>query len=471
MSQLLSKQELPLFFEKVTEPLPKVIRCKNINAIKNINGWKLSPTAITEGFFIDRENRDNLALGKTLAHFTGQIYVQSLSSMLPVEVLNPQKDEKILDLCAAPGSKTSFISQKMQNSGCIIANEISGSRSKKLVANLNRTGVTNTVITQTDGVAMSAFLGQEFDRILLDAPCSSEGFSRKDSKFFEKMWSEQKIFVAAKLQKKLIESAFQMLRPEGIMIYSTCTSAPEENEFVVQHLLEKYSKEAELLSFKLRDIPSRQGVSEFFGKKINKEIAEKSHRIYPHLQTDLWNSESFFLALIRKKQSILQKPPQKPFIREFIEIYKKNKRAEILTRFSKKFGIEKSILLRNKAGSKNVLVEKNNEIFITTREVGAFCKKNLFRRFGMKILDKDRNITTQFAMTYGKFATKNIISLTETQKDKWLAGYDLFLDEEVKNMDKEIIVRYQSYCLGYGKLQNQGKKLKNKLDRNLIIKS
>ncbi len=469
--QLLPKEELDLFFEKVTEPLPKVIRCKEAKYINNIEGWELSPTAISEGFFIDRKDRETLPLGKTLPHFTGQIYVQTLSSMLPVEVLNPQPDEKILDLCAAPGSKTSFIAQRMGNSGCIVANEISGSRSKKLVANLNRTGVTNTVVTQTDGVAMSAFLGQEFDRVLLDAPCSSEGFSRKDSKFFEKMWSEQKIFVAAKLQKKLIESAFEMLRPEGIMLYSTCTSAPEENEFVVQHLMETYPEEVELLSFELPNIPSRKGISEFFGKKINKEISEKVHRIYPHLQTDLWNSESFFLSLIRKKLPIRKAPSRKPIIREPIEIYKKNKQAEILTRFSKRFGIEKSILVRNQAGSKNVLAEKNNEIFITTRDAASFCRKNLFRRFGMKVLDKDRNITTQFAMAYGKFATKNTISLNETQKNKWLAGYDLFLEEELESSSNEIIVMYQDFCLGHGKLQNEGKKLKNKLDRALIIKS
>ncbi len=96
MKQILPKDELDLFFEKVTEPLPKVIRCKDSESIKNIAGWKLSPTAISEGFFIDRDDRDSLALGKTLPHFTGQIYVQSLSSMLPVDVLNPQPDEKIL---------------------------------------------------------------------------------------------------------------------------------------------------------------------------------------------------------------------------------------------------------------------------------------------------------------------------------------------------------------------------------------
>ncbi len=474
MKQLLPKEELGSFFEKVTEPLPKVIRCKNSEKIKKIDGWTLSPTAIPEGFFIDRIDRDSLALGKTLPHFTGQIYVQSLSSMLPVEVLNPQPNEKILDLCAAPGSKTSFISQRMGNSGCIVANEISGSRSKKLVANLNRTGVSNTIVTQTDGVAMSAFLGQEFDRVLLDAPCSSEGFSRKDSKFFEKMWSEQKIFVAAKLQKKLIESAFEMLRPEGIMLYSTCTSAPEENEFVVQHLLDIYPDEAELLSFDLLNIPSKSGISEFFGKEISKDVSKKSHRIYPHLQTNLWNSESFFLVLIRKKLPISKPPSQKPFIKESIEIYKKNKRAEILTRFSKKFGIDKTILLRNKAGSKNVLIERNNEIFITTRDVGGFCKKNLFRRFGMKILDKDRNITTQFAMSYGEFATKNLINLDKKQKDKYLAGFDLFFEEPFDDLTKngeQVLIKYKNFCLGYGKIQNDGKKLKNKLDRNLIIKS
>lgn len=474
VKQLLPESELDLFFEKVTEPLPKAVRCKDAENIKKIDGWKLAPTAIPEGFFIDRDDRDSLALGKTLPHFTGQIYVQSLSSMLPVDVLDPQPGEKILDLCAAPGSKTSFIAQRMGNSGCIVANEISGSRSKKLVANLNRTGVSNTVVTQTDGVAMSAFLGQEFDRILLDAPCSSEGFSRKDSNFFEKMWSEKKIFVAAKLQRKLIESAFEMLRPEGIMLYSTCTSAPEENELVVQHLMDTYPDEVELLSFELPNIPSRPGITKFFDEKIDKEVAQKVHRIYPHLQTDVWNSESFFLSLIRKKMSIQKAPPKKPIIREAPQVYKKNKQAEILTRFAKRFGIEKIALKQSEAGERNVFVEKNNEIYVTTREAAAFCHKNLFRRFGMKVLDKDQNITTQFAMKYGKFATKNTINLTTEQKDRWLAGFDIFFPEDFESgfeeKNDEVFVKYEDFCLGYGKWQGQVNKLKNKLDRDLIIK-
>ncbi len=472
IKEILPEPEWDLFFKKVIEPLPRTTRVVNDECQISTN-WNLKETAIDNAFFITPKDKNKIPIGKTLEHFTGQVYMQSLSSMLPVEILNPQPEEKILDLCAAPGSKTTFMAQKMGNSGCLVANEISGSRSKKLVANLNRMGITNTVVTQTDGIAISAFLGQEFDRILLDAPCSSEGFGRKDPKYFEKMWSEPKIFTTANLQKKLIESAFRMLKPEGLMIYSTCTSAPEENEFVVQHLLDTYGEAVELVAFEMPDIPSRKGISSFFGKTVDSEITQKSHRIYPHLQTEKWDSEAFYLILIRKKYGLTITPPKKAIVKDPPEIYKKNKQAEMVSRLCKRFGLEKKIFLQSEAGNKQVLVEKNNDIFLTSREAANFCQKNLFRRVGLKILDKDKNITTQFAIKYAKKATENVIVLTESEKDRWLAGYDLiFSPEQLKLLsfpDGAVLVRYKNFCLGWGKMLNKASKLKNKLDRDLTM--
>lgn len=479
IKEILPESEWDLFFEKVVSPIPRSIRgdrgfqASSKFKVLNSKGWNLKKTAIDDAFFIEPNSENEEPLGKTLEHFTGNIYIQSLSSMLPVDILNPQPEEKILDLCAAPGSKTTFLAQKMGNAGCIIANEISGSRSKRLVANCNRMGITNTVITQTDGVAMSAFLGQEFDRILLDAPCSSEGFGRKDPQYFEKMWSEPKIFTTANLQKKLIESAFRMLKPEGIMIYSTCTSAPEENEFVVQHLLDTYGEFVELLEFEMPNIPSRGGISSFSGQTVDEEITKKSHRIYPHLQTEEWDSEAFYLILIRKKYGLPIPPPRKAIVKDMPEIYKKNKQAETVSRLCKRFGIEKKKILYSEAGIKQVLVQKNNEIFITSREAAGFCQKNLFRRLGIRILDKDKNITTQFAMKYGKWATANTLELTVAQKDRWLAGYDLIFTPEITEdlalLDGPILVKYEGFCLGYGKMLNKAFKLKNKLDRDLTM--
>ncbi len=200
-TEILPKAELDAYFTAATEPLPKTIRI-NKNLTKTPKGWHLQPTAIENMFFIDRDDRDEQALGKTLEHFTGQIYVQSLSSALPVAILNPEPEDKVLDVCSAPGSKTTFLSEKMEGVGCIIANEISSSRSKKLAANVDRLFTANVALMQYDGCRLNDFFVQEFDKILLDAPCSSEAFGRRDSKFFSKMWDEKKIFEASKITKK-----------------------------------------------------------------------------------------------------------------------------------------------------------------------------------------------------------------------------------------------------------------------------
>ena len=341
IKQLIPADQWDLFFQNVTKPMPRTIRASQDIINKTPKTWHLkSVSEIPEAFFIDREDQKTLPLGKTLEHFSGEIYVQSLSSMLPVKILDPQPGEKILDICAAPGSKSTFLAQKMENKGLLVCNEPSGSRSKKLSANLNRMGVLNSVMIQSDGTILHNFFGQEFDKILLDAPCSSEGFSRKDAQFFSKMWSETKIFEAAKLQKRLIESCFKMLVPGGTLLYSTCTSAPEENEFIVEHLLKEFPQ-AKLLPIDLGEIPAQKGISEFEGRPISPNVAENVRRIYPHLETENWSSESFFVCLIEKTEPLKMAPPQKPLIKNPPNIYKKNHTAEIITKLAKSFGIDK----------------------------------------------------------------------------------------------------------------------------------
>lgn len=468
IKQLIPETEWELFFEKVTQPLPKTIRLNPHSKLKKEipKNWQLTPVSeIPEAFFIQRENQKEQPLGKTMEHFSGQIYVQSLSSMLPVKILDPQPEEKILDMCSAPGSKTTFIAEKMENRGLLVCNEPSSSRSKKLSANLQRMGTLNYIMTQSDGTKMAYFFGQEFDKILLDAPCSSEGFARRDASYFDRMWSEKKIFEAAKLQKRLITSAFQMLNPYGTMVYSTCTSAPEENEFIIKHLLDTYP-EAELLDIDLGTIPAREGITEFNGEKIPPEIAQKVRRIYPHTENENWSSESFFISLIHKKAPQKLTPPKKPFMKNPPFVLKKQRNAEITTRLAKKFGIDKTIFKPFN------FVEKDKEFILTNRSSVAFCQKNLYRKFGQKIIDKDGNITNEFALIFGKFATKNLIQINETQKKRWLEGYeipltDFEISENLFEKGDEILVRFGEFCLGYGKVVNG--KLKNKLDRNLVF--
>jgi NOL1/NOP2/sun family putative RNA methylase len=235
-------------------------------------------------------------LGKTKEHILGYYYVQEITSMMPVLAFVPKENEIILDLCASPGSKTTQMGAKMNNSGTIIANDVTIPRIVILSANLERAGITNTIITSHDGQELCEKLKKlniNFDKILVDAPCSGEGNIRTSpSSYLE--WSENMIKSFGKNQKRLASSALKILKSGGIMIYSTCTYAPEENEEVIQSLIDKYKENIKIEKINL-PIKTRPGILEWNGKTFNKEM-KNAVRIYHH-DNDL---EGFFLCKIRK---------------------------------------------------------------------------------------------------------------------------------------------------------------------------
>lgn len=228
-----------------------------------------------EGFWVNEGS-----WGATIPHQFGYYYIQEASSMLPAEILAPEKNETILDLAAAPGSKSTQIAPRCST---IVANEPDYKRRRALVANMERLGVTNDIITAFDGTRFPRDL--EFEKILLDAPCSNIGSARK-SKNVLKTWSPSFAKNISGLQKHLIISAFDRLAVGGVLVYSTCTSTIEENEGVVSYLLKKRGG-ARLERDNDIDIIARDGLV---------EGTEKTMRIYP------WDNDTdfFFVAKIRK---------------------------------------------------------------------------------------------------------------------------------------------------------------------------
>lgn len=468
IKKIIPDNEWKDFFTECTAPLPKIIRVTQSpfhdEFIKPDN-WDLKPvTKIPHTFFISRENQKEVALGKTLEHFGGKIYSVSASSLLSAEILNPQVGDKVLDMCAAPGSKATFIAEKIgQKEGLLVANELSATRSKKLASNIDRLGLINVVISQNDGTYMNNFFEQEFDKILLDAPCSSEGYGRKKSDFFAKSWDENKIFEFSKLQRKLIFSAFEMLAPEGEMIYSTCTSAPEENEMVVDFLCKTFPDSVEILPIDLEEIPHTNGITEFNGIKTSPEVAKNVKRIWPHKRSKEWDSEIFFIAKIRKIRGIPRDNVSKNRT-DYIKILNKNKTAEVIVRLCKTYGLLKVIF------KKLAIIEKNNEIFLSNKYTAVFSTKNSHRRAGLKIVDKYGNPTTDFSRTFGHHCTENIIELDEQQIKDFLAGKNINFTEKLDHKDgTALIVKHKKQGLSWGKVMKNGKQLKNKLERNLVI--
>lgn len=219
--------------------------------------------------------RTTQPVGATVEHWAGLYYLQEIVQSVPVAALDPRPGELVLDLCAAPGGKTTDIAARMENRGCLIANEPNGRRQQALLANVNRIGAWNTTVAEYRGQDFP--LGDGFDRVLVDAPCSAEGTLRKEPSL-QAGASAPAIRRLAGIQAMLILRGFDLLRVGGWLVYSTCTFAPEENEAIVAHLLER--RQARILPLSV-PFPHACAVTAWDGVRYPKEVAG-CLRIYPH---------------------------------------------------------------------------------------------------------------------------------------------------------------------------------------------
>lgn len=235
------------------------------------------------------KNAREKELEKLDIYKNGCIYLQSLSSMVPVIVLDPKPGETILDLTAAPGSKTTQIAAFMENKGSIVANELDKIRSKRLEYNVEHLGASIANVITGRGEKIDHLYNEHFDRILLDAPCSGEGrFLISDNGTY-KSWNENEVQKLASLQKKLLESAVKALKPGGILVYSTCTLNKLENEEVVNYAIEDLKLDIQNINIEIN------GTMPGFTEGVNKNIS-KSIRILPSKEM-----EGFYVAKFKKK--------------------------------------------------------------------------------------------------------------------------------------------------------------------------
>lgn len=259
-------------------------------------GFSLEPVEWYPGAFIVRESTAR-QITETAPYKEGKIYIQSLSSLIPVLLLDPKPGETVCDLCASPGSKTTQIACLMKNEGRIVAIDNSKGRFYKLRANLSGQGVKNTEALKFNGEMAGRKYPEFFDRILLDAPCSVEGrFNLSDPKSFH-YWSPGKIKDMARKQKRLLISAYRALKPGGVLVYSTCTFAPEENEAPLSWLIEK-AEEAILPEDVEPPVKNViPGLEKWEGRVFHPSI-KHALRILP---TD--TMEGFFVARLGKSKS------------------------------------------------------------------------------------------------------------------------------------------------------------------------
>jgi NOL1/NOP2/sun family putative RNA methylase len=292
------------FLAALSRPLPKAFRVNTLKADVNdvltrlgSYGMRVKPVGWYDSAFVV-EGDDSLRLGATLEHFMGHIYIQELVSMLPPLLLREELERignaLVLDACAAPGSKTTQLAALMRNGGLIVANDSAFGRLKIIKHNLEKLGVMNTAVINRDVRFFTPDL--QFDCIILDAPCSSEGTMRKNPEVIRR-WSEKAIASLSNIQKQMITRCYDMLKPEGVMVYSTCTFAPEENEAVVDYLIGKTG--CALESIAINGIKSSDPLKEWKGREFHAEV-RKAARIWPHHN----DTGGFFLAKIRKAEAI-----------------------------------------------------------------------------------------------------------------------------------------------------------------------
>ncbi len=291
--------EVTLFLKGNEKPILKSIRCNTLRTScrelevrlreKNIIMEKIP--WLPHGYWI---LSSPIPIGATHEYLRGYYHIQGPASMLPPLVLDPRPNELILDMAAAPGGKTSYIAQLAENRNVIVAVEKNRKRIKSLLSNINRLGVTNTIILRMDAVKISEIFDLRFDKILLDAPCTGEGLiplipERKTSRTIED------IKKLSKIQISLLKTAIRVLKHNGIIVYSTCSVAPEENEYVIFNVINDNREfELELLSIDIGI--GANGLEEYKGVYFGKEF-RKCKRLYPYVH----GTEGFFISRLRKK--------------------------------------------------------------------------------------------------------------------------------------------------------------------------
>jgi len=436
------KDEFPAYIACYDEPRYYGLRV-NTNKISVEKFKEICPFEIKQipwienGFYYDGET---VVPSKHPYYFAGLYYLQEPSAMTPANRLPVEPGDRVLDVCAAPGGKATELGAKLDGTGVLVCNDISNSRAKGLLKNIEVFGIGNVLVLSEEPGKLESYFPEYFDKILIDAPCSGEGMFRKDKKMV-KAWEEHGPEFFANIQKSIILQAARMLKPGGMMLYSTCTFDGMENEGMIEHLIDTYPE------FEILDMAPYEGFCP--GKpeltKSGKEDFTKTVRIFPHRM----QGEGHFLALLRKGEEST--------VKELKALKGGSKKLpEDLAEFLK------DISWKIDASRLDIHGER---VYYMPEDIPD-VKGIRFLRTGLLLgeLKKNRFEPSQaLAMCLKKEEYKKIIDLPveDDRIRRYLKGETLDVDDLVKNKDKGwYLVCVDGYPLGFGKLSNGT--LKNK---------
>lgn len=374
-----------------------------------------------DGYYV----KDGTVSGNHPYHAAGVIYFQEPSAMCVAEGLPLCDDAKILDLCAAPGGKTTHIGARMKNKGLLVANEIISKRASILSENVERMGLTNTIVTNENPSHLAEKFQGFFDGIIVDAPCSGEGMFRKEPQAVDE-WSVNHTLSCAVRQKNILDDAYKMLKCGGYIMYSTCTFSYDENEAVVKHMMEKYNME-------LCPIPGLDMLSQGIGDGM-----ENCRRVFPHKN----KGEGHFTALLRRTE-------ENETATEFVKKQNKRKDTTLETAVRLYYEFEKSALKVHLDGE---FVLFGDNLYVLPQYVDIDKLKVL--RCGLHLGEVKRNrFEPSHALSHA-FDEDVYINKVETLQNsedikKYMHGETLSSD-----VSGWCVIKTEKYIVGWGKGSN-----------------
>ncbi len=290
------REKLPDFLEANEKENKDSIRVNTLKITMN----ELYDRLTEKGFVLSNINdygfviEDfNFSISSTEENLLGYFYIQGVSEMCVSSILSPTTNDFVIDMCAAPGGKTTHLSAIMENKGCIYAFDVNKRRLSALKNNISRLGCLNIAVFNLSGEKIKK-INEDPDKILLDAPCTGSGVIRKDS-LRKSIKSTHDVIFLSEIQKKLLKAGIDKLKSGGTLLYTTCSLEPEENEFVVQWALDCLDIKLLEIDIQINGIPLERGYIDIFGRKLSNEIL-LCKRTLPHVH----NTNGLFMAKISK---------------------------------------------------------------------------------------------------------------------------------------------------------------------------
>ena len=409
-----------------------------------------------EGFYYDAADQP----GRHVLHEAGAYYIQEPSAMAAVEALAPQPGERILDLCAAPGGKTTQIAGRMQGKGLLVANEVVAERAKILSQNVERMGIANCVVCSEKPERLSALFPGFFDRVLVDAPCSGEGMFRKEEAVRGE-WSEEIVSLCAKRQAAILREAAKLLKPGGVLVYSTCTFSPEENEGTISAFLREHE------AYSIVEMPCGTLFSPGRPDWVEEAAPGIEHtgRLWPHLL----RGEGHFVARLQRSGEAVGKTESNAVQQGMHDGHSGKERRKSTTElelcklteafFEKELGVRE--VWREKHPGR--LIRFGEQIYLTPCEMPPLAGIRVLRP-GLQLLTEKKNRfepAHALALSLLPEDIRKKRELSHAEAVAWLRGESLPCQEE-KGWTALI---YEGFCLGFGKAA--GGQMKNHYPKGL----